>query len=100
HTYMSDFLRLCGGENVFGPGPARYYSVELAEVAARRPEVVLLPGEPYPFAEKHLPEITAYGEMPAVQKGRVHLIDGQWITWYGPRIAPSLRAAAALLDPP
>jgi ABC-type Fe3+-hydroxamate transport system substrate-binding protein len=97
-TYMSDFLRLCGGESPFGAGPARYYPVELADVSARAPEVVLLPSEPYPFAEKHLPEILARAEMPAVAHGRVHLIDGQWITWYGPRIAPSLRAVAALFE--
>ena len=97
-TYMSDFLRLCGGENVFDGGGARYYPVELADAAARAPEVVLLPSEPYPFAEKHLPEILSHAEMPAVARGRVHLIDGQWITWYGPRIAPSLRAVAALFE--
>jgi ABC-type Fe3+-hydroxamate transport system substrate-binding protein len=95
-TYMSDVLRLCGGDNVYGPGPARYYRVELADAAARAPEIVLLPSEPYPFAPKHLPEIQSHAEMPAVARGRVHLIDGQWITWYGPRIAPSLRAVAAL----
>ena len=97
-TYMSDLLRLCGGESIFGAGPARYYAVTLDEVAARGPELILLPSEPYPFAAKHLPEITAHETMPAVRNGRVHLIDGQWITWYGPRIAPSLRAVAALFD--
>lgn len=97
-TYMSDLLRLCGGENVFGEGPARYYAVELAEAARRAPAVVLLPDEPYPFAEKHRAEIAAYGEMPAVQAGRMHLIDGQWITWYGPRMAEGILATAAHFD--
>jgi ABC-type Fe3+-hydroxamate transport system substrate-binding protein len=96
-TYMSDFLRLCGGENVFTDGPAHYYPVELAEAARRSPEVVLLPDEPYPFRERHAAEVHAYADVPAVRSGRVHLIDGQWITWYGPRIAPSLQAVAALL---
>jgi ABC-type Fe3+-hydroxamate transport system substrate-binding protein len=99
HTYMSDLLSLCGGENIFADGPARYYAVDLSEAAARRPEVVLLPDEPYPFAARHLPEILAFGEMPAVRDGRVHLVDGQWITWYGPRMAAGLRAVTALLEP-
>jgi ABC-type Fe3+-hydroxamate transport system substrate-binding protein len=99
-TYMSDLLRVCGGENVFDAGDgARYYAVELAAAAARRPAVVLLPDEPYPFAAKHLPEITAFAEMPAVRDGRVHLVDGQWVTWYGPRMAGAMRGLAALLDP-
>ncbi|MGD9895428.1 MAG: helical backbone metal receptor [Dehalococcoidia bacterium] len=97
-TYMSDLLRLCGGENIFTGGAAHYYPVELDEVARRAPEVILLPSEPYPFAAKHLPEIVAWNQIPAVQTRSVHLIDGQWITWYGPRIASSLRAVAALFE--
>jgi ABC-type Fe3+-hydroxamate transport system substrate-binding protein len=97
-TYMSDLLRLCGGENIFTSGPARYYAVELDEVARRAPDVILLPSEPYPFSAKHVPEIMTWNQIPAVQTRSVHLIDGQWITWYGPRIAPSLRAIAALFE--
>jgi ABC-type Fe3+-hydroxamate transport system substrate-binding protein len=98
-TYMSDLLRLCGGENIFTGGSARYYTVELDEVARLAPDLILLPNEPYPFATKHLPEIISFDQIPAVQQGRVHLIDGQWITWYGPRIARNLRAVAALFQP-
>ena len=99
-TYMTDLLSLCGGENVFGAGgAARYYAVELTDAAARRPAVVLLPDEPYPFSEKHLPEITACTDMPAVRDGRVHLVDGQWVTWYGPRMGEALRGLSALLEP-
>lgn len=96
-TYMSDLLALCGGVNIFNDGPAHYYPVEISEAARRSPDVVLLPDEPYPFKERHAQEIRAFQDVPAVQNGRLHLIDGQWITWYGPRIAPSLRAVAALL---
>lgn len=96
-TYMSDLLRLCGGENLYGAGPARYYPVALAEVMARAPDVVLLPNEPYPFAEKHRAEILAFRDAPAVRHRRVHLVDGQLLTWYGPRIGAALRAFAALL---
>lgn len=97
-TYMSDLLRVCGGENVRAEGPARYYGVELSEVMADNPAIVLLPDEPYPFAAKHLPEITASRDTPAVRAGRVHLVDGQFVTWYGPRIAPALMAISALFS--
>jgi ABC-type Fe3+-hydroxamate transport system substrate-binding protein len=95
-TYMSDLLRLCGGESVFGPGPARYYAVDLAEAMARAPDVVLLPSEPYPFAEKHRAEILACTDVPAVRNGRVFLVDGQHITWYGPRTGAAMQALSAL----
>lgn len=96
-TYMTDLLRLCGGENVFGDGPARYYPVELAEAMARAPELVLLPSEPYPFGEKHRGEILAWRDVPAVRGGRVLLVDGQLLTWYGPRIGAALRGFAGIL---
>lgn len=96
-TYMTDLLRLCGGANIYGAGPARYYPVEPREAMARGPEVVLLPSEPYPFAEKHRVEVLAYAEAAAVRGGQVHLVDGQLLTWYGPRIGAALSAFAALL---
>lgn len=95
-TYMSDLLRLCGGENVYGDGPAHYYAVDLPDVMARAPEIVLLPSEPYPFAERHLPEIMAFAGVPAVRAGHIHLVDGQLVTWYGPRTAAALHTFAEL----
>ncbi len=97
HTYMTDLLRICGGESIFGDGPARYYPVELAEAMARDPEVILLPDEPYPFAAKHLPEIEQFTAVRAVRDGRVHLVDGQLLTWYGPRLARALDYFSSLL---
>jgi ABC-type Fe3+-hydroxamate transport system substrate-binding protein len=95
---MSDVLRLCGGANIFAEGPARYYPVELSEAMARGPEIVLLPSEPYPFTEKHRAEVMAYTGVPAVHAGRVHLVDGQHVTWYGPRMAEALRVLSALFS--
>lgn len=96
-TYMSDVLRICGGENIFSDGPAHYYPVELADAAARNPEVILLPDEPYPFSTKHVAELRAYHTMPAVRDERISLCDGQMLTWYGPRIGEGLRAVSKLL---
>ncbi|HEX9900286.1 MAG TPA: helical backbone metal receptor, partial [Candidatus Methylomirabilis sp.] len=89
--------RACGGENIFLDHPKRYPTVNLGEVAARRPEVILLPDEPFPFEEKHLAELHVLGDVPAVRAGRLHLLDGKVLSWYGPRIAASLRTLAKLL---
>jgi ABC-type Fe3+-hydroxamate transport system substrate-binding protein len=97
-TYMSDLLYWCGGVSVTHDGPARYFPVELDDVMALAPEVILLPDEPYPFAAKHLGEIERYRDVPAVRNGRVHLVDGQLLTWYGPRIAAALDYFAGLLN--
>ena len=97
-TYVHDVLRVCGGENVCG-GAARYPVVALAEVEAARPEVVLLPDEPYPFSVEDLPEFYSL-DVPAAREDRIHLVDGKLLTWYGPRMAGSLTQLAALLRAP
>lgn len=96
-TYVHDVLQVCGGENIFADGGARYPVVTLAEMAERKPEVILLPDEPYPFGEKHLPDFRAFPDVPAVRGGRVHCLDGKVLSWYGPRIPHSLRALGSLL---
>ncbi len=96
-TFIHDMLRVCGGENIFLDHSERYPRVNLGEVAARKPEVILLPDEPFPFGERHLAEFRALGEVPAVRAGRLHLLDGKVLSWYGPRIGESLRTLSHLL---
>lgn len=98
-TYVDDMLRTCGGENVFRDRLQRYPTVTLPEMATLRPEVVLLPDEPYPFGEKHLTDFQAFPDVPAVRTGRFCLVDGKVLCWYGPRIAESVRTLAATLQP-
>ena len=127
-TYIHAMLTACGGDNVFadrrrrfplaadlGRQPEtddrrheardrRYPRVTLEEMAAHSPEVILLPDEPYPFSDVDLADFAAFKfaafkEVPAVRDGRVHLIDGKVVSWYGPRIGRSLRALRRLLHP-
>jgi ABC-type Fe3+-hydroxamate transport system substrate-binding protein len=96
-TYAHDLLRLCGGENVFGErGDRRYPRVALEDVVAARPEVVLLPDEPYRFEEADARELAA---LPIPCRGRIHRIDGTLVSWYGPRIARAVETIRALLAP-
>ena len=94
-TYVHDVLKTCGGENVCG-GSTRYPVVGLEEVEDLKPEVVLLPDEPYPFSAEDLPEFYAL-DIPASREDRIHLVDGKLLTWYGPRMASSLAQLSALL---
>jgi ABC-type Fe3+-hydroxamate transport system substrate-binding protein len=98
-TYAHDLLALCGGENVFGArSDRRYPRVRLPEVEDAAPEVVLLPDEPYAFGPVDAAEIGRL-EIPAARNGRIHLIDGTWVSWYGPRIRDALEGLRALLAP-
>ncbi|WP_373324302.1 helical backbone metal receptor [Tepidiforma flava] len=87
-TYGSSMLEAAGAVNVLA-GRERYPQVTLEEVAALRPELVLLPDEPYRFREEHAAEFASIA--PA------RLVDGKLLWWYGPRMAASLRELRRLL---
>jgi ABC-type Fe3+-hydroxamate transport system substrate-binding protein len=96
-TYGSSLLDLLGVGNVFADAIDRYPSVTLDEVATRAPNLVVLPSEPYPFAERHLAEVE--GEVQGVP---TVLVDGRDLFWWGIRtpaaaerlrdVLPGLRA--------
>jgi ABC-type Fe3+-hydroxamate transport system substrate-binding protein len=96
-TYIHDMLATCGAANVFADHAERYPAVTLDEVAARRPEVILLPDEPFRFRAVHLKDFAPYVEVPAVAAGRVRLVDGKPFAWHGPRIADALRTLPNML---
>jgi ABC-type Fe3+-hydroxamate transport system substrate-binding protein len=96
-TYVHDMLSVCGGDNVFAGVPKRYPEVTLAEIAGARPDVILLPDEPYRFRRAHFADFAPHPEIPAVRDGRLHLVDGKLLSWYGPRIARALEALPPLL---
>jgi ABC-type Fe3+-hydroxamate transport system substrate-binding protein len=83
-TFTGDVLRLLGLDNVFGDHDDRYPSTSIAEVERRRPDVVLLPDEPYVFTAADGPEAFTR---------RTALVSGRLLTWYGPSLVgarPSL----------
>jgi ABC-type Fe3+-hydroxamate transport system substrate-binding protein len=98
-TYIHDLLATCGGANVFADRD-RYPTITLDEMAARAPEVVLLPDEPFRFRRAHLRDFDPYPGLPAVRDGRLHLVDGKPFSWHGPRLAEALRTVPALLGHP
>src|SRR3954451_9626142 len=80
HTYGSSLLSSIGVSNVFADAPDTYPTVTLADVAARRPDMILLPPEPYPFRSWHLAEI-----VDAIPDAHPRLVDGQDLFWWGAR---------------
>jgi ABC-type Fe3+-hydroxamate transport system substrate-binding protein len=79
-TYGSSVLAVLGWENAFGADAVRYPEVTLDDVAARAPDLVVLPDEPYRFTEHHVPDVQN-----AVPGARVALVDGRDLFWWGIR---------------
>jgi ABC-type Fe3+-hydroxamate transport system substrate-binding protein len=96
-TYVNDVLETCGGDNVFAASPVRYPTVTLEEVREAAPDVILLPDEPYRFRDAHRADFAALADIPAIRSGRVHLVDGKLLSWYGPRIGEALDRLPDLL---
>jgi ABC-type Fe3+-hydroxamate transport system substrate-binding protein len=91
-TYGSSLLAAAGVANVFADAAERYPTVTLEEAAARRPDVVLAPSEPYPFRERHVPVLA--------EVAPVVLVDGQDLFWWGVRTPAALARLRAQLAPP
>jgi ABC-type Fe3+-hydroxamate transport system substrate-binding protein len=77
-TFAGDLAARLGLANVYRDQDARYPKVELADLIARRPEIIVLPDEPYRFSADDGPE--------AFPAQRVALVDGRSLTWYGPSL--------------
>lgn len=91
-TYGSSLLELVGWRNVFSDHATRYPAVTLEDAAARRPEVVLLPSEPYPFKERHVTQVAE-----AMPGAEVALVDGQDLFWWGIRTPAAVERLARAL---
>ncbi len=79
-TYGSSLLGLLGIENVFAGAGKRYPETTLEEIAARGADLVVLPGEPYPFKARHVDEVEEI-----VPGADVRLVDGRDLFWWGIR---------------
>lgn len=87
-TYGHSLLEACGGENVLAHR-ARYPEPTMAELETLKPELILLPDEPFPFDAGHA---ALYGQ---VAPARV--VDGKLLWWYGPRMPEAIRTLRAIL---
>lgn len=94
-TYAHDVLRLLGFLNIFGDSADRYPRTTLEEALERRPQVVLLPDEPYEFGEADMAELKA--ELPSGLSRRIMLVSGRDLHWYGVHMIKGLPLLAQRL---
>jgi ABC-type Fe3+-hydroxamate transport system substrate-binding protein len=86
-TFAGDLAGRLGLDNVYGSHPERYPHVTLDDLAAREPDIVVLPDEPYAFGPDDGPE--------AFPHRRVALVEGRGLTWYGPSLLTARTRLAA-----
>ncbi len=88
-TYGASLLRHLGLTPLFADATVRYPEVTREEVVAARPDLVLLPTEPYPFAERHVPEWADVAP--------TAIVDGQDLFWWGTRTPAAIARLGAQL---
>ena len=80
-TFIDHLLRLNNFENIFSGEKSRYPEVEIQDVAGRKPDLILLSTEPFPFKEE---DKEAFQKV--VRKDGIHIVDGEYFSWYGSRL--------------
>lgn len=121
-TYIQNLISICGGQNIFTDAdnvyeiPAemeihpllydadrevdlatRYPTVSLDDVEERQPEIVLIPGAPYPFIES---DVALFQKMdiPAAHNGHIYVIDGSLLAFNGIRVGVAMQELPPLFD--
>jgi ABC-type hemin transport system substrate-binding protein len=89
-TFAADVLRRLG-VTVGRVGDGRYPRVDVPAALRTRPDLVVLPDEPYRFTADDGPE--AFGGLPYA------LVSGRHLTWYGPSLVTAPAVLADALRP-
>lgn len=99
-SFGDDLIHLAGGENVAGKDREMYPRLGMEEILKRSPEVILISSmNPKGDYERVIREWERWKMIPAVKRGRVHLIDSDLIDRPSPRIIDGLEQMAKFLHP-
>ena len=86
-TFISEVMKQMGIANVLealGEDGKRYPKLEVEDIRRLNPELILLSSEPFPFKEKHAEE------MRRAVEAKCRLVNGEYFSWYGSRMAKGI----------
>ena len=86
-TYISDLLTQAGGVNAFAGRGTDYPQITQDEIRAARPDVLLLPDEPYRFRPA---DRQAFAEL--LPESDIRLVSGDDLCWHGVRTLRGIEA--------
>jgi len=105
-SYIDELIRAAGGQNVFGPAAVPYAKVNVEEVLARDPEVIIDIGEMAqatevtPAQQREVLRLwQRYPALKAARSQRVYAVTPDVFVVPGPRVAEAARQLARLLHP-
>jgi len=89
-SYVSALLDRVGFVNVFAEVDGRYPETSLDAMIDRRPDVIILPSEPYEFGKADQEELDRFLGERGVSATTLRM-DGSLLTWFGSRTIKGLR---------
>ncbi|MDR1374376.1 MAG: cobalamin-binding protein [Treponema sp.] len=96
-SFISEAIRLAGGENIFGDLEEHWPEVNVEAVLRRRPDWIISAetGDTRALL-RSLARRPGWGSLPAVRAGRAAAIDPDSISRYGPRLADAVLILAGI----
>lgn len=100
NTFIDDLIDIAGGRNVFGDVELPWPTVGFESIVDRAPDVVLWPqGEVTVENVEQLARTPGWRDVPAVQAGKVALVDANLFNRPGPGVVEAARTLANILHP-
>lgn len=96
---VSELLALAGGDSVTLDGGEGYPRYSLEAALARNPEVIFIASHDATRSPLIRSTWERFTQVPAVSAGRLHIVDGNLLHRYGPRMVDGLEALARLTHP-
>jgi iron complex transport system substrate-binding protein len=97
-TYVDELLRRAGVANAFADSPVRYAQISREEVLARAPDIIIDASHTDDTA-RAVRDWQGLTSVPAVARGRVHVLGDTLFVTPGPRLAEALGRLVAVLWP-
>jgi iron complex transport system substrate-binding protein len=103
--WIPEMVELAGGSNCFGRPDTGSFRLQWSEVVASQPEVIIVMpcGFNVERAQQDVPLLAqqaGWSTLPAVQQGRVYVIDaGAYTSRSGPRLVQGLEILAEMIHP-
>lgn len=89
-TYIHSVMEHWKLKNVYEE-KVRYPTITLEALSLKKPRLILLSSEPYPFKEKHIAEVSEI-----CSGSDIMLVNGEWFSWYGSRMLQAFRQLNAV----
>ena len=96
NTYISDLISLMGGVNIFADLKQSYPKIKPADLEKRKPDLILLPTEPFYFRRRDVRELSETLNCPAARNRNIRVINGRLLVWYGTALLDGVKTLAPL----